>query len=183
MKPIRKPIKTYNQMLSAYEDSCLSITESYCSEMDTFTEDSVRALCSLFQSYLNIKGNVKEEKSELFAASTQDSSQQSQNSSAVLSDISKNNSSAKIAPHINIFKPKNQPPVHQMIEADPKNKAKISTDFLLMEDEDSEEESSTKAESSTGEFKNKNIAEIIIQSQKKVMEKIENKNKNMVKEC
>jgi len=55
-----KPIKTYNQMLTAYEDSCLAITKNYCNDMDKFTEDSVRALCSLFQSYLHQKKNLQD---------------------------------------------------------------------------------------------------------------------------
>lgn len=54
-----------------------------------------------------------------------------------------------------------------VIVCDPVHQIKDKKEFLLMEDEDSEEDSATKRISPPKDFKNKDIAEIILQSQRK----------------
>lgn len=51
----RKKIKSYNEMLAAYEESCAKLTERCSSEMAQITSDSIKVLCSMFQSYLQDK--------------------------------------------------------------------------------------------------------------------------------
>jgi len=65
---------------------------------------------------------------------------------------------------------------NNVIISDKPLQTKTQNKYLLMEDEESEEDSPTKRNSPSKEFKNKDIAEIIMQSQRKIQEKFQNQN-------
>ena len=51
----RKRIKSYIEMLEAYEKSCFTIGNRYSREIGSLTQDSIKTLSTLFQSYLASK--------------------------------------------------------------------------------------------------------------------------------
>ena len=54
-------------------------------------------------------------------------------------------------------------------------KLDLNRDFLLMEDEEEEDETPTQKITNFEDLKNKNLAQIIMESQRKVQQKLDNK--------